>query len=339
MDLHNITRNGLYMAWSAAIRRFSLILVFLSISTLARAGELPRIVTTIPPIHSLVAAVTEGVVDPVLLVRGGSSPHTYAMAPSDARAIQNAQLIVWVGPNLETFLARALRDPHDSRRVITLMNEDGMLLLDTREGGIFEGHDGDHGTDHDDDHDVHHDEAHRDDDHFRTDAHLWLDPLNAIRTVEIVAEALINLDPERAQTYRANAAQTLDRLSRLDKSLAATFASIEQSPFFVFHDAYQYLENRYGLSVAGSITVSPDRKPGARRLREIQQRISQESVACIFAEPQFSPSVIESVTEGTAARTSTADPLGAELEPGSALYTNLMFSLARSFSDCLSPRS
>ena len=286
MDLHNITRNGLYMAWSAAIRRFSLILVFLSISTLARAGELPRIVTTIPPIHSLVAAVTEGVVDPVLLVRGGSSPHTYAMAPSDARAIQNAQLIVWVGPNLETFLARALRDPHDSRRVITLMNEDGMLLLDTREGGIFEGHDGDHGTDHDDDHgtdhdddhDVHHDEAHRDDDHFRTDAHLWLDPLNAIRTVEIVAEALINLDPERAQTYRANAAQTLDRLSRLDKSLAATFASIEQSPFFVFHDAYQYLENRYGLSVAGSITVSPDRKPGARRLREIQQRIVKRAL-------------------------------------------------------------
>ncbi|MCX8230423.1 MAG: zinc ABC transporter substrate-binding protein [Alphaproteobacteria bacterium] len=319
------------MAWSAAIRRFSLILVFLSISTLARAGELPRIVTTIPPIHSLVAAVTEGVVDPVLLVRGGSSPHTYAMAPSDARAIQNAQLIVWVGPNLETFLARALRDPHDSRRIITLMNEDGMLLLDTREGGIFEGHD--------DDHDVNHDEAHRDDDHFRTDAHLWLDPLNAMRTVEIVAEALINLDPERAQTYRANAAQTLDSIARLDKSLAATFASIEQSPFFVFHDAYQYLENRYGLSVAGSITVSPDRKPGARRLREIQQRISQESVACIFAEPQFSPSVIESVTEGTAARTSTADPLGAELEPGSALYTNLMFSLARSFSDCLSPRS
>ena len=306
---------------------------------MARAGELPRIVTTIPPIHSLVAAVTEGVVDPVLLVRGGSSPHTYAMAPSDARAIQNAQLIVWVGPNLETFLARALRDPHDSRRVITLMNEDGMLLLDTREGGMFEGHDDDHGTDHDDDHDVHHDEAHRDDDHFRTDAHLWLDPLNAMRTVEIVAEALINLDPERAQTYRANAAQTLDSIARLDKSLAATFASIEQSPFFVFHDAYQYLENRYGLSVAGSITVSPDRKPGARRLREIQQRISQESVACIFAEPQFSPSVIESVTEGTAARTSTADPLGAELEPGSALYTNLMFSLARSFSDCLSPRS
>ncbi|MDE0883326.1 MAG: zinc ABC transporter substrate-binding protein, partial [Myxococcota bacterium] len=234
-------------------------------------------------------------------------------------------------PNLETFLARALRDPHDSRRIITLMNEDGMLLLDTREGGIFEGHD--------DDHDVNHDEAHRDDDHFRTDAHLWLDPLNAMRTVEIVAEALINLDPERAQTYRANAAQTRDSIARLDKSLAATFASIEQSPFFVFHDAYQYLENRYGLSVAGSITVSPDRKPGARRLREIQQRISQESVACIFAEPQFSPSVIESVTEGTAARTSTADPLGAELEPGSALYTNLMFSLARSFSDCLSPRS
>ena len=160
------------MAWSSAIRRFGLILLFLSFSTLARAGEPPRIVTTIPPIHSLVAAVTEGVVNPVLLLRGGSSPHTYAMAPSDASAVQNAQLIVWVGPNIEAFLARALRDPRDGRRVIALIEQDGMLLLDTREGGIFEEHD-DHGpghghsAHHDDDEEAHHDddeEAHHDDD-------------------------------------------------------------------------------------------------------------------------------------------------------------------------------
>ena len=327
------------MAWSSAIRRFGLILLFLSFSTLARAGEPPRIVTTIPPIHSLVAAVTEGVVNPVLLLRGGSSPHTYAMAPSDASAVQNAQLIVWVGPNIEAFLARALRDPRDGRRVIALIEQDGMLLLDTREGGIFEEHD-DHGPGHG--HSAHHDddeEAHHDDGHLRTDAHLWLDPLNAKRTVEIVAEALIDLDPERAETYRANASRMLDRLTRLDKSLTASFASIQQRPFFVFHDAYQYLENRYGLTVAGSITVSPERKPGARRLREIQQRIREASVTCVFAEPQFSPSVVEALVESTDARAGVADPLGARLEQGPELYANLMFALARSFSDCLAPRS
>jgi zinc transport system substrate-binding protein len=324
------------MARFAAIWQFGVIFLFLSFSTLARAGEPPRIVTTIPPIHSLVAAVTEGVVEPVLLLRGGSSPHTYAMAPSDARAIQNAQLIVWAGPNLETFLARALRDTRDGRRVITLMNQEGMLLLDTREGGIFEDHDDEHDTNHHE-HESHHDEQTHDDAFAQLDAHLWLDPSNAKRTVQIVAEALIELDPERAQTYRANAERMLDSIGRLDQSLTAAFASVRQQPFFVFHDAYQYLERRYGLTVAGSITVSPDRKPGARRLREIQQRITQEGVTCIFAEPQFPPSVIDAVIEGTAARVGTADPLGAELEPGSALYADLMVSLARSFSDCLAP--
>ena len=131
----------------------------------------------------------------------------------------------------------------------------------------------------------------------------------------------------------------LDRLTRLDKSLTASFASIQQRPFFVFHDAYQYLENRYGLTVAGSITVSPERKPGARRLREIQQRIREASVTCVFAEPQFSPSVVEALVESTDARAGVADPLGARLEQGPELYANLMFALARSFSDCLAPRS
>jgi zinc transport system substrate-binding protein len=327
------------MAWRAAIRRFGLIFLFSSLSTFARAGEPPRIVTTVPPIHSLVAAVTEGVVNPVLLVRGGSSPHTYAMAPSDARAIQNAQLIVWVGSNLETFLARALRDRRNGRRLITLMKEDGIVLLDTREGGIFEYHDDDHDSDHDDDHNSHHDDKSQGDTGAQRDAHLWLDPLNAKLTVQIVAEALIELDPERAQTYRANAERMLDNITLLDQTLTAAFSSVRQQPFFVFHDAYQYLERRYGLTVAGSITVSPDRKPGARRLREIQQRITHEGVTCVFAEPQFPPSVIDAVIEGTTAQARIADPLGAELEPGPALYGKLMTSLAHSFSDCLGPPS
>jgi len=315
------------MAW-----RFVLVGLIFGLPTLASAGEPPRIVTTIPPVHSLVAAVTEGIVDPVLIVRGGSSPHAYAMAPSDARALQNAQLIVWIGPALESFVARALRNASDGRRVITLMDQGRVALLETRAGGTFDNHEHEHGVDHEDG-------SHDEDSVARFDSHLWLDPLNAARTVEVVADALIDLDPERAQTYRANAARTLDRIARLDQTLAATLAPVRHRPFVVFHDAYQYLEHHYGLTVAGSITVTPDRKPGARRLREIQERIVQAGVVCVFAEPQFHPSVLDTVIEGTTARAGTADPLGAALEPGPGLYAKLMVSLAQSLADCLAPRS
>ena len=318
------------------VRRFVLATsVTLGLAAPAWAADPPRIVTTIPPIHSLVAAVTEGVVDPVLLVRGSASPHNYAMAPSDARALQNAQLLIWVGPTLETFVARTLRDPREGRRVITLMDQDGISLLKTRAGGAFDRHV------HDDDHDEHaHDEEHADDDAGgHLDAHLWLDPSNAARTIEIVADALVALDPSRADTYRANAARALDRIARLEDSLMATLAPVQDRPFIVFHDAYQYLERRYDLAVAGSITVAPDRKPGARRLREIQRRIVEGGVVCVFAEPQYQSSVIETVIEGTAARAGVADPLGASLDPGPDFYPALMRRLARSLAECLSPHS
>lgn len=306
--------------------RIVLATLVLGLANAAWAADPPRIVTTIPPIHSLVAAVTEGVVDPVLLVRGNTSPHDYAMAPSDARALQNAQLLVWVGPTLETFVVRALRDPRENRRVITLMNQDGMALLETRAGGAFDDHD-------------HDDDAHDDDAGGHIDAHLWLDPSNAARTIQVVADALIALDPSRADTYRANAARALANIARLDETLMATLAPVRHRPFIVFHDAYQYLERRYDLAVAGSVTVAPDRKPGARRLRDIQHHIAEAGVVCVFAEPQFQPAVLDTVIEGTAARAGVADPLGAALDPGPDLYPALMRGLARSLADCLSPHS
>ena len=306
--------------------RIVLATLVLGLANAAWAADPPRIVTTIPPIHSLVAAVTEGVVDPVLLVRGNTSPHDYAMAPSDARALQNAQLLVWVGPTLETFVVRALRDPRESRRVITLMDQDGISLLKTRAGGAFDDHD-------------HDDDAHDDDAGGHIDAHLWLDPSNAARTIQVVADALIALDPSRANTYRANAARALANIARLDETLMATLAPVRHRPFIVFHDAYQYLERRYDLSAAGSVTVAPDRKPGARRLRDIQHHIAEAGVVCVFAEPQFQPAVLDTVIEGTAARAGVADPLGAALDPGPDLYPALMRGLARSLADCLSPHS
>jgi zinc transport system substrate-binding protein len=150
---------------------------------------------------------------------------------------------------------------------------------------------------------------------------------------------LVDLDPGRAAIYRANAKEATERLMRLEVDLAAILNPVKERSFIVFHDAYQYLEQRYDLTVAGSITVAADRKPGAKRLREIQDRLANAGVACVFAEPQFPPDVVATVIEGTGARAGVADPLGASLEPGSDLYPALMRGLAQSLAECLSPHS
>jgi zinc transport system substrate-binding protein len=347
----------------AIARRLGIgVLGWLALAGASAAADAPRIVTTVPPVHSLVAAVAEGAATPYLMLRGGASPHAYAMAPSDARALQEARLVVWVGPMLETFMVRALREPRTGRRLMALMDQPGMVIHQARAGGIFDAHaheeDGEHhthasehahgGDDHDghedhdrDAHDDHDGEAAggHDDGAAHTDAHLWLDPRNALQIVALVADALADLDPERAALYRANAQRTAARLTQLDADLAAILDPVKDRPFIVFHDAYQYLEKRYGLTTAGAITVAPDRKPGARRLQEIRERLQADGVACVFAEPQFPPDVVTTLTEGTGVRAAIADPLGASLEPGPDLYPALMRTLARSLAECLTPHS
>ena len=282
------------------------------------AAEPPRIVVSIAPLHSLVAAVSAGVTTPTLLVRGAGSPHGHTMRPSDARSLQEADLVIWIGPILEPFLDRALRDPIDRRRVITLLNEDTITVLPART------------TDHADD-----DHSHDDASGATADPHLWLDPANATAIVALTARTLAKIDPANKSIYRANAARLTQRLVALDAALSQSLAPIAAAPFVVLHDAYQYLEHAYPLHVAGIIAVSPDRKPGARRLRDIQGRIAATGARCVFAEPQFNRDVTTTVVAGTPARVATLDPLGATTPPGPDLYFDMMRQLATALRRCL----
>lgn len=282
------------------------------------AAESPRIVVSIAPLHSLVAAVAAGVTTPTLLVRGAGSPHGHTMRPSDARALQEADLVVWIGPVLEIFLDRALRESIDRRRVITLLEEDTITVLPART------------TDHADD-----DHSHEEDSGATADSHLWLDPANAAAIVALTAQSLTEIDPANETIYRANAARLTQRLVALDAALSQTLASIADAPFVVLHDAYQYFEHAYPLHVAGIIAVSPDRKPGARRLRDIQRRIAVTGARCVFAEPQFNRDVTTTVVAGTAARVAILDPLGAALAPGPDLYFDMMRELGAALRRCL----
>jgi len=290
----------------------------------------PQVVASIKPIHSLVAAVMEGVGSPALIVKGAASPHTYAMKPSDAKALASADVVVWIGPAFEGFLAKPLASAGKAT-VVELMDAPGLTLLDAREGGAWEAHD--HGHKHD--HDHKHGHGHDDHDHDEVNSHIWLSPPNAKRIVAVTAEALSAKDPANAGTYAANAARVSAALDALDAELKAALAPVAGRPFVVFHDAYQYFEAYYGLNGVGAITVSPDRRPSAKRLAAIRDKIKSLGAVCVFAEPQFEPTLVNTVVEGTQARTGTLDAEAADIAEGPDLYPTLMRRLASSLADCL----
>ncbi|MBP2564921.1 zinc ABC transporter substrate-binding protein ZnuA [Agrobacterium radiobacter] len=310
------------------------------------ATAAPDVVVSIKPIHSLVAAIMRGVGEPQLIVDGAASPHTYNLRPSNARKLEKADVVFWVGPGLEAFLEKPLEALASKATVVELEDAKGLEKLPFREGGPFEAHDhGDEGHDaHDDhaeeegahDHGHDHAEGHGDHDHGAYDTHLWLDPANAKAMAQTIETALIAADAGNAATYQANTKKLIDDLDALDAELKETVKPVKDKPFIVFHDAYQYFEHRYGVKTAGSITVSPETLPGADRVKQMQEKVRQLGATCVFAEPQFEPKLISVITEGTAAKSATLDPEAATLEPGPDLYFKLMRGIAGSLKDCLS---
>ena len=303
----------------------------------------PNVVASIKPVHSLAAGVMEGVGTPTLLVDGAASEHSYALRPSDARALSQADLVFWVGEGLESYLTGPITTLAGGAYIVELAEIDGVRLLAARTGGNWEAHDHEHGEDathhvsgngHENDH--HHNQDAEDDLHHTAyDAHLWLDPENARQIVAAMVAALSEQDPENAAVYRANGNRLGERLAALDRELAALLAPVKDVPYVVFHDAYQYFEVRYDLAAVGSITVSPERQPGAQRLHEIREKITALDVRCVFSEPQFEPAVVDTLREDTEARTGELDPLGADLPNGPDLYFDLLRNLAGSLKSCL----
>jgi zinc transport system substrate-binding protein len=293
----------------------------------------PRVVASIKPVQSLVAGVMAGVGSPELIVPGNASPHVYTLRPSDARKLDGARLVFWIGEMYEGFLEKPLEALAGKAKVITLSEAEGVMLLRAREGGGWESHAAQgHGHGHAG---GKHDHAARED-----DGHLWLDPENAKAIASAAARALSEADPANAGRYVANADSLKQRIEELDRSVAARLGPVGKQPYVVFHDAYQYFERRYGLAPAGSITVAPEGKPGAKRVQQIRAKMTKLGARCIFAEPQFEPSIVRSIAADTKAKAGVLDGLGAELPEGPDLYFTLMERLAGSLADCLaSPRS
>lgn len=341
----------------------------------AQGDDAPKVVVSIKPIHSLASAIMKDIGAPVLLVEGASSPHAYSLRPSEARALRDADLVVYVSHSLEGFLQKPLQTLSEKSHQLELIEAEGLSLRQMREGGTWEAHDhGDH-EDHEDhaeheehehedhkdhdheapdhtdhghndhghnDHDHDHDdgqETHGEEDHHHEhgaiDPHIWMDPANGARIATAIADELAKIDPDHAKDYQANLKTLLASLTTLGNHLRQEIAPIQGKPYVVFHDAYQYLEAGFGLTAVGSITVSPDQKPGAKRLHEIEDKIRDTGAVCIFAEPQFRPAVVQAVVSDTGIHAGTLDPLGAEIDAGPDAYQKILEQNIAALVNCL----
>lgn len=274
----------------------------------------PRVVASIGPVHSLAAAVMGDRGEPLQIVRGYGSPHAYQMRPSDAASLHDAELVLWIGPTMETFLQRPLASAREGTRVVALAESPGVALI---EGG----HD------------------HGDGRGLRgvgfTDGHIWLSPANAKVMARTIAEELRGLDPENGDAYLANLERLTRRIDAMQTRIASRLAPVRGIPFIVFHDAFRYFERSFGLSSVGTVTLSPDRVPSARRLSELRETIRSTGARCVFREPQFESPLVQVLIDGTDARAGILDPLGADVPPGPDAYIELMDGLADSLIECL----
>ena len=281
-------------------------------------AEPPRVATDILPIQSLVAQVMDGIAIPALIVPPGASPHGHAMRPSEARALQEADLVIWVGPALTPWMQGALDNLAPNAEVIALLEAEGTILHDVRNGP--------------EDNDGHDDDDHT---HDGIDPHAWLDPENGKLWLNLIAERLSTLDPENAARYGKNAIRGQALIDTVIAEIETKIAPLRSKPYIVFHDAYQYFEHRFDLPSAGAISLSDAAAPGPAHLSEIRDTIKETGVTCVFAEAQFSPALVDTVIDGTGARTATLDPLGTALVAGPALYPGLLSAMASDIQNCL----
>jgi zinc transport system substrate-binding protein len=286
-----------------------------------------KVVTSIKPIHSLVSYIMDGVGKPDVIVDGYNSPHGFSLKPSHAKMLDNANLIIWVGEDLESFLEKPLKTIAKKAKIIELMDLKEIKKLEFREKNIFEGHE-DH-KEHDDHKEK---EGHEDHAHGQHDPHVWLDPNNAKVFIKEITKQLIKLDSANSSIYKSNSKKALAEIDKLIKDIKSNLK--KDLRFVVFHDAYQYFENRFGIQVLGALTVNTDVMPGAEQLSRIREVIEHEKVNCLFSEPQFNPAIIKSIAKDTNVKTGILDPLGSELDKGKNLYFNLLKNMSSSFKGC-----
>lgn len=297
-------------------RFLALFVAFIALSAQADV----RVLTTIKPLQQIAAAVQEGVGSPDVLLPPGASPHHYALRPSDVRRVGDADLLYWIGPDMENFLARVLGSR--SKATVAVQSLPGIKLRHFGEDSHSHKEE-----DHDD-----HDHDHRP---GSLDAHLWLSSANARVIAAKMAADLAHVDPANAARYQSNLKAFDERLDALDGRIKARVTGIAGKPYFVFHEAFDYFEAEYGLKHAGVFSVASEVQPGAQHVAAMRKRLQEVGKTCVFSEPPLRPRLAETLTAGLPVRLAELDALGGTDTVDGKGYERLLEKLGGDLAGCL----
>jgi zinc transport system substrate-binding protein len=301
------------------------LLALLLTSTVAMA-EVPRVVTDIPPVHSIVAMVMGDLGTPELLLGKGADEHDFQLKPSHMTSLADAGLVIWVGPELTPWLDSALDARSVEGAVLTLFDDVGTYKINYFAGGIASG----------EEHEDHAEEDGHEEGAGTIDPHVWLDPSTAQWWITLIAAELSRLDPDNAATYAANAEAASARIAVAEAEAKALLEPVKDLPFVTYHDAYGYFINYFGLTPAGTIALGDAASPGAARVSEIVNSDETTAIFCVFPEAQHDPAMVEMLAEEVGVKIGAAlDPVGSSLEPGPDAYGTLITGLAKSIAECL----
>ncbi len=284
------------------------------------------VVASIKPLGFIASAIADGVTDTQVLLPDGASEHDYSLRPSDVKRLQNADLVVWIGPDMEAFMAKSVQGTPEAKKVTIANLAKVKPLLQKGSDDDGDEHDHDHDDGENSDHHHHHGDY---------NMHLWLSPEIAQASAVAIHEKLVELMPQSRAKLDANLHAFEAQLAATDKQVGTELAPLKGKGYFVFHDAYGYYEKHYGLTPLGHFTVNPEIQPGAQRLHEIRTQLVEQKATCVFAEPQFRPVVVEAVARGTSVRMGTLDPLGTSIKLGKESYSQFLTQLANQYASCL----
>ena len=315
-------------------KKISIIILFFFSSVNVFASETIGIITTIKPIDSLVSAVVGDTGKTISLIPSETSPHEFRLKPSDARALQNGNIIFYISPHLETSIVKVFETLPKNIKIINLMEETSIEHLSIRDNEAWELHDHHDDKKHDD-HDKHAQKDEHDDHKSKDDVHIWLDPENAIKIIKKVNTELSFFFPENAKIYDKNATKIINKIKSLKKQLKKELLPIKEKPYIVFHDAYQYFEKTFGLNAVGSIALEDDIASSPKQISFIKNKIIKSKASCVFQEPQFDNKLVKTVIEGTQAKIGTLDPLGFGIKEKEDFYLQLLRNMSKNLKECL----
>ena len=304
-------------------RLFPVFVVFVaSLLTAGAAQAEVKVLTSIKPLQLIAAAVQDGVAVPEVLLPPGASPHNYALRPSDVRRVQSVDLLYWIGPDMEGFLPRVLKGR--SLPTVAVQDLPGMKLRRFAEDSRSHADDADDADEHDHDHRP-----------GTLDAHLWLSTLNARVIAARMGADLSAADPANAERYQLNVKAFVSRLDALDARLKARMAGIHDKPYFVFHEAFDYFEEAYGLKHAGVFSVAAEVQPGAQHVAAMRTRLQEVGKTCVFSEPPLRPRLAETLVAGLPVKLAELDALGGYTPASAQGYEQVLDKLGNDLAGCL----